>query len=218
MAAWAQPADSVKGKEKHKVKKSYLPTGVRVGTDLMALGWSYRDKSFKGWEMTLDTDLDRYYLQVEYGAWERTFFPDSGEYHNQGTYLRLGTDVNFLQNDPDRNLFFLGFRYARGVYSEKLLVSITDPIWGTYVKTYQADQVPSRWLELTGGLRVKMWKWIWMGYTARYKFALKTGDSPMLPHDVPGYGKTNKETYWGFNYQLFFRIPVRKPPSVPPKK
>jgi hypothetical protein len=56
-----------------------------------------------------------------------------------------------------------------------------------------------------------MWKMIWMGYTARFKFGLKTNETgPMLPHDVPGYGRTDKESTWGFNYQIFVRLPVPK--------
>jgi len=60
---------------------------------------------------------------------------------------------------------------------------------------------------------------IWMGYTARFKFGLKNkGNGEMLPHDVPGYGRTDKDAYWGFNYQIFFRIPFRKMPPLPPYK
>jgi hypothetical protein len=56
---------------------------------------------------------------------------------------------------------------------------------------------------------------IWMGYTARFKFGLKVDNTiDIVPSDVPGYGRTFKDSYWGFNYQIFFRIPVRKQPAV----
>ena len=81
------------------------------------------------------------------------------------------------------------------------------------------SDVNGRWYELTGGIRVKIWKMIWMGYTGRFKFGLKTNESgAMLPSDVPGYGRTDKDNTWGFNYQIFFRIPVRKAQSGPLKQ
>jgi len=56
-----------------------------------------------------------------------------------------------------------------------------------------------------------MYKMIWMGYTARMKFGLSHDKTDLMePHDVPGYGRTDKDTYWWFNYQIFIRIPVRK--------
>ena len=58
-----------------------------------------------------------------------------------------------------------------------------------------------------------------MGYTVRLKFALNTDSTDdMMPSDVPGYGRADAESYWGFNYQIFIRIPVRKKDSIPLKK
>jgi hypothetical protein len=201
------------------VKKSFLPTGVRIGTDVLALVKSSVQDNFHGWEFNSDIDFNRYYLAVDYGQWGRDLASDSASYHNDGHYWRAGIDVNFLVNDPERNMFFIGLRYGHASFSDRMEVITTDPLWGDLSASYSNAQVRSRWLELTTGLRVKMYKFIWMGYTARFKFALKNqGDDQMLPHDVPGYGRTDRETYWGFNYQLFFRIPFRKLPPPPPAK
>ena len=80
---------------------------------------------------------------------------------------------------------------------------------------YHAD-VNAWWIELTAGLKVKIWKMLWFGYTGSLKFALSSdGTDEMLPHDVPGFGRTNKPTTWGFNYYLMLRLPIRKAPPVP---
>ena len=82
---------------------------------------------------------------------------------------------------------------------------------GTVGKTYTNSDLKAGWGELTTGLRVKMWKFFWMGYTARYKFGLnekKSGE--FSSYDIPGYGKTENQSTWGFNYQILFRIPIRK--------
>ena len=193
----------------------YKPTGVRFGTDLIAIAKSQYVKGFSGWEVNGDVDFYRYYLVADYGMWRRDYISDSSSYSNNGRYFRAGVDVNFLKKDPDRNMLFFGIRYGRGNFSETLSTIVKDSLWGTYERSYNNDKARAGWFELTGGLRVKMWKFIWLGYTARFKFGLYTRNtSIMLPFDVPGYGHSDKTSTWGFNYQILIRIPVRKAPPV----
>jgi hypothetical protein len=208
-------ADSVKI---DSVRNRYLPTGIRIGTDLLALVRSQVKDDFKGWEVNADVDFYRYHLAVDYGSWGRTYRSDSADYDNDGRYWRIGADANFLLKDPDRNIFFIGLRYGRASFSEIMTIRSNDPIWGSINQRYENPAVTSRWLELAAGIKVKIYKIIWLGYTARFKFGLKNkGESEMLVHDIPGYGRTNKETTWGFNYQVFINIPVRKQPKGPLK-
>jgi hypothetical protein len=187
--------------------------------DVISTAKSKYQDNFSGYEFQADIDLGRYYPVFEYGSWSRSFVYDSGNYANDGTYWRIGTDVNFLLKDAERNMFFIGARYARSVFSESYDVVAYDPLWGSFSRSYANTDVNARWMELTAGIRVRMWKFIWMGYTGRLKFWLKTSDTPtMLPYDVPGFGKTNKDTYWGFNYYVFLRIPFRKHPPLRPVK
>lgn len=205
-ALFAQKADSTK-----KEKKDFFPTGVRVGTDAISLIRTQTDKSFSGYEFNADVDFYRYYLAVELGKWKRKFSTDVDAYANEGNYMRVGMDINFLKKDPDRNMFFFGARYGWGKYSEVFSTNVNDPVWGADVITFANNDKKSSWGELTTGLRVKMFKFFWMGYTARYKFGLNTNEpSGFVSHDVPGYGKTGNQSTWGFNYQLLFRIPIRK--------
>lgn len=204
--AWSQEQDTVKLE-----KKSFIPTGIRVGTDVLSIIRSNSSDTFTGWEVNGDVDFGRYYLAVDVGSWSRDLPSEDDHYTNEGRYFRAGIDVNFLLKDPDKNLFFLGARYGRGVFSENFVVHVEDPVWGVVDEVYTNNDVTARWFELTGGLKVKIWKVIWLGYTARYKFGLSTGSTPlMLPHDVPGYGRTDRESTWGFNYHIFVRLPVRK--------
>jgi hypothetical protein len=217
-AQQAKPkADTVK---RDTVKNRYLPTGLRIGTDVLALVKSNVQDNFSGWEVNADVDFHRYFLAFDYGSWARTYPGDSASYSNDGRYWRIGADVNFLTKDVDRNMFFLGLRYGHSTFSENMTITAEDPVWGVVTgKNYINTDVTSRWYELTTGIRVKIWKAIWMGYTARFKFGLKNnGAQDMLPHDVPGYGRTDRETDWGFNYHVFIRLPFRKMPPLPPAK
>lgn len=134
VGAWGQSQDTVVRKPKRVDTVSFVPTGLRVGTDVIALLRS-RDHSFKGWEMTFDVDLSRYYLTVEYGYWSTRQSLDnfqllasaanpvlrtSGSYNNEGYYFRFGTDINFLLKDPERNMFFFGLRYCISNFNENV--------------------------------------------------------------------------------------------------
>jgi Domain of unknown function (DUF6048) len=208
---FAQSADTAKFRA-DTVRNRFIPTGIRFGTDLISIAKTQYVKSFSGWEVNAEVDFYRYYLAMEYGSWARTYFPENGVYTNDGNYFRVGVDVNFLTKDPEKNVFFLGLRSGHSMFSENFVVSVEDPLWGILPsKQYVNSDVKARWMELTTGLRVKMWKFIWMGYTARFKFGLKTKNAiDMLPSDVPGFGRTDKQTTWGFNYVLLFRIPLTK--------
>jgi hypothetical protein len=131
--------------------------------------------------------------------------------------MEVGPEVKHLlmalirMRDPDRNMFFLGFRYGQSKFDETINYSFTDSNFGDFQKSVTTSQVTGRWGEITAGLRVKIWKGLWMGYTARLKFAPGTSSTPgVVPFDIPGYGRAEKSTYWGLNYQVFWKIPFRK--------
>ena len=201
--ASAQPADSLKNK--------YLPTSLRIGTDALAIIKSYAGNKFDGWEVNADVDFYKYYLAVDYGNWARHLTLPTGNYENSGNYFRVGTDINFLAKDPDRNMVFIGLRYGQSNFSEQLTYQSIDVNYGLMRHELVNSNVTGRWAEITSGLRVKVLKGFWMGYTIRLKFLPKTqGGGELIPYDIPGYGLAASKNYWGFNYQLFWRIPFRR--------
>lgn len=183
---------------------------------MISIAKSHYVSSFTGWEVNADVDFYRYFLAVDYGSWGRNFVQkdSNGVYSNTGTYYRIGVDVNFLTKDPEKNMFFIGMRYGHSVFSEDFNVVLSDTLWQSSIgnsQHYSNNNIKAHWLELTTGLRVKIWKVIWMGYTARFKFGLKTSNTPvLLPSDVPGFGRTDKLDTWGFNYQVFVKLPLPK--------
>ena len=139
------------------VRNKYVPTGIRAGFDLLALGKTRFQDNFNGWEVQGDIDFNRYFLVLEYGNWGKTLNSDSATYANDGNYWRAGVDVNFLTKDPDRNMFFLGARYGRSVFTESMAVQRFDPVWGLLDDSFYHTVVNASWIELTAGLRVKIW-------------------------------------------------------------
>jgi hypothetical protein len=203
----AQPGEK---QAKDTVRSVQLPTGLRFGTDLIALGKNYFQSPLASWEVNTDLDFGRYYLTFDYGHWDRTETIKNGLYRNDGVYWRLGVDINFLLKDPDKNMFFLGFRYGHSSFNEVLEYRFTSKEFGDIVLETTNFGVQARWGEITTGLRVKVWKMVWMGYTARMKiFPYIQNRQQMDVYEIPGFGLAAKKIYWGFNYQLFVRFPFR---------
>ncbi len=189
----------------------YLPTGLRIGTDVLTLIRS-KDNSFKGWELNVDADFYRYFLTLDYGYWSTNQMLGNGRYNNAGNYIRFGADINFLLKDPEKNMFFLGMRYGISSFNESVQYSNTAMYSGFGTNSYVRSNgnLSGHWIEITTGLRVRIVSGFWMGCTARLKFApAVSGFGELLPYDMPGYGIIEEAPYWGFNYQLFWRLPFR---------
>ncbi len=203
---------TVNDRKPDSLKVKFYPRSFRVGTDLINIIKSQTQANFSGWELNGDVDCGKIYLTVDYGNWGRKYdLPNAGKYENQGTYWRVGGDINLLKKDPDRNMFFIGLRYGHSSFNEFATITFTDRYFGSIQKQISNNAVTAGWGELTAGLRVKIWKEFWMGYTARMKFAPSVkGDNEMKTYDIPGYGQNVQGFYWGFNYQIFWRVPFTK--------
>ncbi|HET9052756.1 MAG TPA: DUF6048 family protein, partial [Cyclobacteriaceae bacterium] len=148
-------------------KLRYVPTGIRIGTDVIPPIRSFTDDKFNGYELNADVDFHRYYLAVEVGRWERDLNTGMETYTNRGNYFRVGADVNFLKKDPEKNMLFVGARYGHGKFDEHMSITFEDPVWGSSTDSYTNTNVKANWTELTTGLKVKMFAGFWMGYTVR---------------------------------------------------
>lgn len=198
----------------------YIPTGIRIGTDVISMVKTFSKDNYTELNFYADIDFHKYLFNVEYGRVERSLFNDSAAYHVKGSYFKFGPDINFLYKDPDRSALFFGLRYAFTKFSDDLSYIKNDPTYGLHAARIENDAINAKWFELVGGLKVKIWKTMWLGYTARFKFGVNSfEDEKLIPNTIPGYGRADERVTWGFNYWLIFRIPVRNSP-VPfyPKK
>lgn len=195
------------------VKTNFRPTGVRIGTDVLSIIQNLAKDDFTEYNFSVDVDFYRYFFNIEYGQLKQGFMTDGDNavYSVDGRYFRFGPEINFLKKDPDKNALFLGFRYAFSNFSDELDFTIDNEFFGSSDKMLQNSDLRASWLEIVAGLKVKMWKNLWFGYTARFKFGVTNFEkNELIPHLVPGYGLAEETVAWDFNYWIAFRIPVRK--------
>ena len=229
----AQDSTAVTEKKQRKQKKDtvnrdFRPVSLRFGTDLIGLTKTFVDKDKSEFEISADMVFYKYLFNVEFGYLQvnriGVFDPtgtDSGllegesyDYQSEGSYLRFGPDINLLKNDPDRSVLLFGLRYGLSRFKDDIVFEMQEDVWPNAAMVRgeaQNDEVRASWLEATTGLKVKVWKDVWLGYTARFKFGLSVkGADNLEPFDVPGYGRAAENTYWGFNYYLFYTLPLRR--------
>lgn len=206
--------------------KRWLPTGLRLGVDAGALGQSLVSPLHDRWEVQADIDVDRLLLTAEYGMSTFRLDEPTYRYENEGSYFRVGPDLNFLADDRSLHVSFFGLRYARSSFSDRLdydtrAVIESETGWPPVWTSASNDALRASWFELNAGVKARVYKPLYMGFTVRYKFLLDVqGAETLRPYFVPGFGRYIDNNTWGFSYYVSFRIPVREKVFYPrkPKK
>ncbi|MFT4740079.1 MAG: hypothetical protein ACJAT1_001097 [Marivirga sp.] len=202
---------------KKKVPKSfYIPTGIRIGPELVNIGINVFGNTRQRYEFQADVDFHRIYLAGSYGITSVNISGVGFDYTHNGSYYRIGLDANFLKYDPDFNTFTVGFRIARANYAEQLITDQTDPIFGSYSDSFSNNSVQANWFEITTGLRVMVWNNFYTGYTFRIQLNRKVINATNFSsYDIPGFGRAQFGSRWDFNYYLMYRISWKQKQVLP---
>jgi hypothetical protein len=101
-------------------------------------------------------------------------------------------------------MFFIGMRYGRAQYSERVLYSIAPELFPTVQQAASNPDAAAGWIELTTGLRVKVWRGFWMGYTWQNEiFTPYQKYSGFESYDIPGFGLPFKDCTGGLTTRCF---------------
>ncbi len=200
--------------------KLFVPTGIRIGTDLSLLGISAFSSNRSGYEISGDIDFGKYFFVWDIGHENRDRITPLFNYNSEGDYIRVGLDVNLLNphKNQNNNVMFFGIRIAKAFYDDRVAFSIIDNNYGVISQFRRNFGLVANWIEFTSGIKVRMWKNLYLGYTGRLKFSkdLK-GDESIRSFDIPGYGKSGESSLFGINYYITYLINWKEKP-LPPEK
>ncbi|MFM2428405.1 MAG: hypothetical protein RL012_289 [Bacteroidota bacterium] len=212
-----------------RAKTRYWPTGIQLGMDVFRpFQYKYYGRQGTPYELNTSIDFARCILEGDYG-WGSIHWKGCSEktstssyYASDGQYFRVGLNYNFLQDTPNKNMAFLGFRYARSFFQDHLVSKVSydsrGPIKNQDISIdSKQHNVKARWFEAVAGVKVKVWKLLYAGGTMRYKFGLRIDQANChTPYDVLGWGLNDDEPF-GFNLYLSLHIPFvyDTPPSSP---
>lgn len=187
--------------------KVYIPTGFRVGVDLLGPALHIFDDRTLSLEFTGELDFDKYSVMAEAGYQNFEEQNDNVYYHMSGSFIRIGPDANFLYRDNLLNSFTFGLRYARANFTETVYGNVSEPTWGDVPVAFNTEN-KAWWLEMNTGIKVRLYKGFFIGYIFRFRFLMQSTvpDVPFEPYYVPGYGRADFNTSWGFRYYVFYRF------------
>jgi len=198
-----------------KELKEFIPTGARFGVDLYSFGRGIWEEEKTQTEFQLDVDFRHYLLVFEYGT---SKFEEIGEgfaYTNDGSYFRIGPEINFLYHPSSLNVISIGFRYATNTFDDLLTYNTEDAFDNTQI-TASNENGKTQWAEFTVGTKINLWKGLFMGFTLRYKFLKSVKFDELEPSWLPGFGenRADDDDQFGFSYYLSWRFEFKKKSKV----
>nr|WKN38748.1 DUF6048 family protein [Tunicatimonas sp. TK19036] len=212
----------------------YEPLALRVGVSLNNIIENLSRSNDTKYGFQADAVFGRYMLAAEYGKAEITRTTDPlgtnqipYQYSSQGWFFRVGPDVNLLVNQAktsfraDTDIIFFGLRLGHARVTDAMTLQTQDDtfssngnnngFWESQTITVQNKGLGVTWVEMTAGMKVQLYRNIFMGYNLRYKFGRTFNQKQsLIPYMVPGFGKGENKNSFGFDYYLFYRIPFRK--------
>lgn len=195
-----------------------LLNGVSVGVNfvdaiLMAAGQKYG--SFDLWA---DLSLHNWFFPVvELGAGFAGSTPQEGNFTYKGKpsfYAKVGMNYNFLYKSKPDYQAFLGFRAGFSHFTYDVTdITVNSSYWGEVSHfSLTGQKANCLYGEVLGGVKVKLYRQLSMGWTIRYHFKFHTsGSSGSNPWFVPGYGASSPIS---FSFSLIYTLPFGKSSSA----
>lgn len=197
-------------KPKQKVEKAPLFSGVAVSADFVGFAMKAVGAKYANMEVGARINIrDKYFPVGELGIGDcrRDGAETNNTFSATAPYMRFGMDYNFNKKRGGNRLFGI-FRY--GISRFKYDVgnpSFADPVYGTVRPLeLKGQNATGQWIEIGAGVETKLWRFIRLGWSIRYKFrvSLKHPDEGE-PYYIPGFGK-NDSNGWGGTVNLIFDV------------
>lgn len=184
---------------------------LRISYDLIGPIQNAVSRSRGGWEVMGEVDFNKFFAVVEFGNEHFDYGDSTYHYRSDGNFWRVGFDYNLIARDEFGSELFFGFRYAQSTFDETLYGYQRLPQFGYGLILDQNEKLNASWIEFTAGMKAKVWKQLYMGYTLRLKVSPSvSGEQRLEPYRIPGYGIYTFNNFWSLNYYVAWRFDFRQ--------
>ncbi|MBC8111099.1 MAG: hypothetical protein H7Y04_08585 [Verrucomicrobia bacterium] len=204
----------IPAKAQTQASDTLVVDGLRIGLDVGGLAFGLAKFTNQKFEMAVDVSRNKIFYVAEAGFSSRNVRKDIYDYSQSGVFLRLGIEKNMFKGN---DALFIGARYAVSFQNyETTNILIKDDYWGNF----SAGSIPKssfnlHWIEGVSGIKIKMFRNFWMGYTLRLKIRIyNSNDAEYQPFTLLAFGKPDKNVQVGFSYYVFYRIPFSKKTAI----
>ncbi len=215
IAACIQLSAQVEELPKDSIQKKEILNHLRIDLDVSPIITSLISggESFS-FETALQAEIfNRYFPVFELGFAGANKLSSSGiQYKGNGLFYRAGLDFNLLKNKAENpkylNYFLFGARLGYSYFDYNVLnLSFVDDYWNINISDNRHLSASKLWFEIAAGVRVEMYKNLYMGWTVKIKNLLNNSkDGDFKAWYIPGYGFEGDGSVWGFNYIIGYKI------------
>ena len=197
-------------KPKQKVEKAPLFGGVAVSADFVGFAMKAVGAKYANMEVGARINIrDKYFPVGELGIGDchRDGAETNNTFSATAPYMRFGMDYNFNKKHNGNRLFGI-FRYGISRFKYDIgNPSFTDPVYGTTGPIeLKGQKATGQWIEIGAGAETKLWRFIRLGWSLRYKFRISLNHPDEgEPYFIPGFGK-NDSNGWGGTVNLIFDL------------
>ena len=205
----AQTQDSISYKERY---------GITFGLDLSKIGRSFLEDNYTGAEAFIDYRYnDRIYIAAELGYDDKIYTEENLTSNTKGAYLKAGINYNSYENWIGmQNLIYAGFRFGAASFSHDLTdytIYTRDTFFNPDIRTEERsfNSLTATWVELKAGIRVEVFKNIFLGANVQLKFQTSATELNNFDHlYIPGFNRTydSSSIGAGWGYSISYMLPI----------
>ena len=193
--------------------------GASFGVDLFKLSRTAFDDNYSGFEINGDYRFkENLYLAGEIGNDQYTFDEENLVVDSNGSYIKLGANINFYKNWIGmQNQIYGGFRVGLSSYSQTLksfnfytTENTFEP--DTQVINREFNNLSAVWGEFQFGLKVELLKNVYAGVHVQLKVLVSETELQNFDNIfIPGFNITNdfSSIGAGWGYSLSYLIPLK---------
>ncbi len=202
-----------------KRERDWKPSAFYLSYDVVQLINSAQSDRIDG-ELNGKIDFDQFFLAFDFGWSDRVITEANFDYRYSGQYYRVGPEINFMPYNKSWSSLFFGFKYSWSNLEDQILYFGNHDEWSPEIQNYRNEDISAWWLEANFGLSARIVGPLYMGYVVRFKMSRQISGAEVLnPFYLPGFGRADRSSNFGFSYYITYRFGLRdKPVPMRPEK
>ncbi len=195
-----------------------VPLYIRAGVDLSGPVMKLVSKELISYRVNASTDLTpalAVTTAIGYSSYHST--RPIYDFRSRGMDIRAGVDYNFLKANISKGEHYagIGMRYGLSFYREEASMIRYTNEWGAGETTLPPERHTGHFVELTPGVRTRLFPGVTIGWNIYLRLLLSTGaGSGLKPVWMPGYGTGTSPTAAWAEYYISLTLPYRKVKTI----
>ncbi len=185
---------------------------VRFGVDVSGFVRQIWERETLPVEFSADVEWRKnHFIAAEAGWLNVKVEKETHQYFASGYFFRAGADFNILDRAPEHpnDVLLLSIRYGFGkLEHEAPMIIISNPLWGDYQTSVEAEAYYTHWLEAGIGMKSEIFNNVFLGWSLRDRLRTSSASDLMMePYRISGFGKSQNTTLT-FHYSVLYRFPL----------